>query len=85
MDRGRGRRHHARPTAAATLGLLLLAERTRWELALIPLLGCLLDGATLWALGAADAWIPPALAVVAVGGLAATRGPARVAPATPQR
>ena len=73
------------PTAAATLGLLLLAERTRWELALIPLLGCLLDGATLWALDAADAWIPPALAVVAVGGLAATRGPARVAPATPQR
>ena len=58
------------PTALATLGLLLLAERTRWELAVIPAAACALDGATLLAMDAPDAWIVPALALAAVLALA---------------
>jgi hypothetical protein len=58
------------PTATATLGLLLLARRTRWELALLPTCACLLDGATLLALDAPDAWVAPAIALAALLGLA---------------
>lgn len=58
------------PTALATLGLLLLAERTRWELAVIPAAACALDGATLLAMDAPDAWVVPALALAAVLALA---------------
>jgi hypothetical protein len=58
------------PTATATLGLLVLARRTRWELALLPACACLLDGTTLLALDAPDAWIAPAIALAALLGLA---------------
>jgi len=42
------------PTAVATLGVLLAAARMRWELLPIPLLWCVVSGATLWTLGAAE-------------------------------
>jgi hypothetical protein len=57
------------PTAIATLGLLLAGDRHRTGLAVIPILWCLLDGATLWALEAPDAWVMPAAATFAVAAL----------------
>jgi hypothetical protein len=55
------------PTIVATLGLPLAADRVRWELLIIPLLWCVISGATLWAMEAPDAWIMPSAAVIAVG------------------
>lgn len=64
------------PTALATLGILLLAGGRRfWLLAPIPLLWCLLSGATLWAMDATDFFILP-LAALLVIGFAATSRPA---------
>jgi len=54
------------PTAVATLGLLLVTERPGWLLAPIPLLWCLVSGATLLALGSPEAWIPPLAGLLAV-------------------
>jgi hypothetical protein len=55
------------PTAVATLGLLLLASgRWRWALFVVPAIWCGITGATLLAMKAPDAWIPPLVAVVAV-------------------
>ena len=45
------------PTAIATLGILLLATGPRWLVFPIPLLWCLVGGATLLALQAPDAWL----------------------------
>jgi len=46
------------PTAVATLGLLLATEGSpRWPLLVAPILWCGLSGATLWAMGSAEAWI----------------------------
>ena len=42
------------PTAIATLGVLLAAERPLWGLLAIPLLWCALSGATLWAMGSPE-------------------------------
>ncbi|HYH20713.1 MAG TPA: DUF6064 family protein [Azospirillum sp.] len=53
------------PTVVATLGVLLAAERPRWELFVIPLAWCVVGGATLWTMAAPDAWVLPA-----AGGLA---------------
>lgn len=53
------------PTAVATLGFLLAAERPRWSLLALPLLWCLLSGATLWTMEAPDAWILPLAALIA--------------------
>ncbi|HEY0835940.1 MAG TPA: DUF6064 family protein [Azospirillum sp.] len=50
------------PTAVATLGVLLAAERTRWDLLALPLAWCAVSGATLWAMEALDAWIMAAAA-----------------------
>ena len=56
------------PTTVATVGLLLLARcRHRWMLLVVPLLWCAVSAATLYALGAAEAVVPAAAAVVAVG------------------
>jgi hypothetical protein len=53
------------PTVLATLGLLLLGEgRPRWELLAVPVLWCLVSGATLWAMNSAEAWVPPAAALL---------------------
>jgi hypothetical protein len=55
------------PTAVATLGLLLLARgRGRGPLMMVPVLWCAITGATLLAMRAPDAWIPPAAAVITV-------------------
>ncbi len=52
------------PTAVATLGLLLAANRINWIALPIPLLWCLLSGATLWAMDAGDAFILPLVAIL---------------------
>lgn len=58
------------PTAIATLGLLVPASRvSRWLLAPIPILWCAISGATLWAMEAPDAWVPPVAAVLALFGM----------------
>ena len=54
------------PTAIATLGALLMAERTHWHLMLIPLLWCAFTGLTLLAMEAPDAFVTPALAALAL-------------------
>lgn len=55
------------PTAVATLGILLLASgRGRWSLLAVPAIWCVISGATLLAMKAPDAWIPPLAAVLAV-------------------
>jgi hypothetical protein len=55
------------PTAVATLGLILAADRIRWSLLAIPVLWCLVTGITLWTMNAADALLAPLAAVVALG------------------
>lgn len=45
------------PTAIGTLGILLLAAGPRWLVFPIPLLWCLIGGATLLAMEAPDAWL----------------------------
>ena len=55
------------PTAVATLGILLLVTgRGRWTLMIIPAIWCAITGATLLAMKAPDAWIPPLAALLAV-------------------
>ncbi len=55
------------PTAVATLGILLLARgRGRWALFVVPALWCAISGATLLAMKAPDAWVPPAAALLAL-------------------
>lgn len=62
------------PTVIATLGFLLLAEPPRRALLAVPLLWCLYSGAMLWALRAGQAWVPPALGVLALACLLWRRG-----------
>jgi hypothetical protein len=53
------------PTAVATLGLLLAADGpVRWVLLPLPVLWCLVSGATLWAMAAPDAPVAPLAAVL---------------------
>ena len=52
------------PTVVATLGLLLAASRKSWMALSIPMLWCLLGGATLWIMDAADALVLPAVAAL---------------------
>ena len=55
------------PTAVATLGILLFASgRGRWSLLIVPAVWCAISGATLLAMRAPDAWIPPLAAVMAI-------------------
>jgi hypothetical protein len=61
------------PTAIATLGFLLMARCAPVWLFAVPLLACAASAATLRALGTADAWVPAAAAVAAVGVLASRR------------
>ncbi len=69
------------PTVLATLGLLLLQRpangagpATGWLAWPIPVVWCLISGTTLWAIHAAEAWVMPLGAALAV--LAATWHPA---------
>ena len=74
------------PTAVATLGLLLAAAgRGRWALFIVPVLWCAITGATLLAMKAPGAWIPPLAAVLAVSlavrqGMSRRRGASHGAP-----
>jgi hypothetical protein len=64
------------PTVIATLGVLLLAQGPpRWGLLAVPVLWCLVSGATLLAMGSPEAWVPPAAALLAV---AASAWPGRL-------
>ena len=55
------------PTAIGTLGILLASmERVPWGALVIPLLWCLMSGATLWTMGAPDAWVPILAAALAL-------------------
>ena len=52
------------PTAAATLGLLLVTlDRQRLVLMVIPILWCLVSGATAWAMKLTDALTMPVIAL----------------------
>jgi hypothetical protein len=63
------------PTVAFTLAALLL-WRSHWLLWIVPLLWCLISGATLMEMRSGQAWLLPLLALLAGGArwLAATRG-----------
>lgn len=56
------------PTAVGTLGAVLAMGRRRasWMLMPVPLLWCGLSAATLWTMGAPEAWVMLAAAVLAV-------------------
>ena len=71
------------PTVLATLGVLLAADRMRFELLVIPLLWCAVAGATLWTMQAPDAFLMPALGLLALGlALYKTRNARAAAPAS---
>lgn len=53
------------PTVVATLGLLL-ALRAHWLLLVLPLVWCVIDGATLWTMKAPAFWLLPVAAVLTV-------------------
>jgi Family of unknown function (DUF6064) len=55
------------PTALATLGVLLAADRMRYELFVIPLAWCAVTGATLWTMQSPDALIMQAAGAIALG------------------
>jgi len=52
------------PTAIATTGVLIASHRTHWELLIIPLLWCVISGATLWTMQSPDALVVPAVAAL---------------------
>ena len=54
------------PTVVATLGILLGAERMRWELLIIPLAWCVISASTLWTMHAPDFFLPLAAAGLAI-------------------
>jgi hypothetical protein len=55
------------PTALATLAAAALAAgRARWAISIVPALWCAVSGATLWAIGADAAWLPPLGAMLAL-------------------
>ena len=55
------------PTAIGTLGVLLAgAERVPWVALAVPVLWCLMSGATLWTMGAPDPWVPILAAALAL-------------------
>jgi Family of unknown function (DUF6064) len=52
------------PTVVATLGVILAAKRTHWELLVVPFLWCAISGATLWTMQSPDALLLPAAALL---------------------
>jgi hypothetical protein len=66
----------------ATLGVLVAADRPRWELLVVPLLWCAVGGATLWTMQSPDALLMPAAALLALA-LAAWKAIARFRQVSP--
>jgi hypothetical protein len=65
------------PTAVATLGFVVAAEdRLQWELMTLPLVWCLVSGATLWAMDSPEALVVWAAGLVTIA-LAAWRSRSR--------
>jgi hypothetical protein len=58
------------PTVVATLGLALISCR-RWWCLTVPLLWCLLTGATILAMASPDAWVAPLAGITTVAVLVA--------------
>jgi hypothetical protein len=57
----------ADPTAIASVGVLALVRgRIRWLLLVVPVLWCAVAAATLWAMGAAGAWVVLAAGLLAL-------------------
>jgi len=54
------------PTVVATLGVVLAAERTRWELLIVPFIWCVISGATLWTMESPNAFLLPVVALIAI-------------------
>ena len=54
------------PTVVGTLGVLLAADRIRWELFIIPVLWCVITGATLWVMQSPEALLMPIVGVLAL-------------------
>ena len=54
------------PTAIATLGILLAADRPRWHLLVVPLLWCAITGLTLWTMDSAEAAVPGIVALAVI-------------------
>ena len=70
------------PTAIASVAVLALVRgRIRWLLLVVPVLWCGIAAATLWAMGAPEAWVVLAAGLVALSpALRATRHDARRQP-----
>ena len=54
------------PTAVATLGILLAADRVPWTLLIIPIIWCIISAATLWTMESPDAAVMALAALVAI-------------------
>ncbi|HEX6137139.1 MAG TPA: DUF6064 family protein [Casimicrobiaceae bacterium] len=54
------------PTAVATMGVLLAADRLCWPLLVVPLLWCAVSGGFQWAMALPDALVVPLLAATAL-------------------
>ncbi len=54
------------PTAVGTLGVLLAANRIRWELFVIPVLWCAITGANLWIMKSPEAFLMPLVGLLAL-------------------
>jgi uncharacterized protein DUF6064 len=52
------------PTVVATLGILVAAERKQLMLVVIPLVWCIVSGATLWTMEAPEAFVLAAIAIL---------------------
>ncbi len=54
------------PTVVGTLGVLLAADRIRWEFFAIPVLWCAITGATLWIMKSPEAFLMPLAGLLAL-------------------
>ncbi len=54
------------PTVVGTLGVLLAADRIRWEFFVIPVLWCAITGATLWIMKSPEAFLMPLAGLLAL-------------------
>jgi hypothetical protein len=54
------------PTVVGTLGVLLAADRMRWDLFVISVLWCAITGATLWIMKSPEALLMPLVGLLAL-------------------